>query len=612
VSWLQKLGWIVLTAVTLAIAAAPSLVTLPEPHDAIVLDHAVFLSDNETVIEVSLPHAVLLRISQPRKVLRYQIGFDLPTATGKNIFLYIPSINRRISLELNGKSFYGFESSALWTGPLASTSVMVQLPGSEVAGERNRLTVVVEAGSFAVPVYLSQIYLGSEAELATPFKLRSFLASQFKTMAFAAHALLGFGLIFAYFFRPNDPLFFWLASLNVVSLFFSVGMLVGYQPAFQPILPFIICLGPALGLTYVCVAIALVNARPPRILSAIAIALTLAMLPFAVSDTSFARVILASSAAAIMLVSTVVTTGLVAWGAFRQGSTDARLMLAPIFLIAWFAVRDTYITATLPEHGFDLLGSFPRPLFLAFLTAVLMRRMGVSLDQFDRANETLAIKLAEREAELAALHRLERVKTVNTVREHERHRLTHDLHDGLSGHLASIIALSERAGDKPIEQAAREALNDLRLVIYSLDLGDRELPLALANFRERLVPQLQRLGIALDWSIAGLPEVSGVTPGNALAVLRILQEAITNAIKHGPARKVVIRGATAPSGMIAITVENDGQPFIENKGGHGLANMRRRALQLNGKLDLEALGRGSKLTLLLPPSLPDFEDEAVA
>ena len=111
----------------------------------------------------------------------------------------------------------------------------------------------------------------------------------------------------------------------------------------------------------------------------------------------------------------------------------------------------------------------------------------IHIYRLDHANETLNIRLAEREAELATFHRLERAKTVSTVREHERQRLTHDLHDGLSGHLASIIALSERAGDKPIEQAAREALNDLRLVIYSLDLGDRELPLALANFRERLV-----------------------------------------------------------------------------------------------------------------------------
>ena len=252
---------------------------------------------------------------------------------------------------------------------------------------------------------------------------------------------------------------------------------------------------------------------------------------------------------------------LVGWGALRQKNTDARLMLGPCFLFAWFSIHDTYVTANLPEQAFNLLSPYVRPLFLAFLTAVLMRRMGVSLDQFDHANETLSIKLAEREAELAALHRQERVEATRLTREQERQRLTHDLHDGLSGHLVSIIALSERSGEKPTEQAARDALNDLRLVIYSLDLGDRELPLALANFRERLMPQLQRLGVELDWSIANLPEVSGVTPGNALAVLRILQEAVTNAVKHGPARKISIRGTVSADGTAAITLENDGRPL---------------------------------------------------
>lgn len=611
-NWLRKLGWVVLAAVTLAIAAAPSLVTLPEPDDAIVLDRADFLSDNGTSVEVSLPHAVYRQVGRTPKLARYRIGFDLPAASDKNIFLYIPSVNRRISLELNGESFFGFEFSALWIGPFASAPVMVRLPRSELVSGRNHLTVVVETGAFAVPTYLSQIYLGGEAALASPFKLRNFLASQLKTMAFAAHALLGFGLVFAYFFRPNDPLFFWLASLNVVSFLFSIGMLAGYQPAFQPLLPYILCLVPALGLMFVCVATALVNMQPPRILNYIAIAVTLALLPFAVIDTTLTRTILAVCGSVIMIVSCAATTGLVAWGAFRQGSTDARLMLGPFFLIAWFATRDAYVAATVPDHGFDLLASFPRPLFLAFLTAVLMRRMGVSLDQFDRANETLNAKLAEREAELAVLNQQERVEATRLTREQERQRLTHDLHDGLSGHLVSIIALSERTGDKPTEQAAREALNDLRLVIYSLDLGDRELPLALANFRERLIPQLHRLGVELDWSIANLPEVSGVTPGNALAVLRILQEAITNALKHGPARRIAIRGATAADGMVAITIVNDGRAFVENSGGHGLANMRRRARQLHGRLNIAAEVHGTKFTLLLPSCLPDFEDEAVA
>jgi signal transduction histidine kinase len=241
---------------------------------------------------------------------------------------------------------------------------------------------------------------------------------------------------------------------------------------------------------------------------------------------------------------------------------------------------------------------------------VLMRRLAKSLDDLDRANENLNVRLAERETELAALHREERLEAARQVREEERERLTQDLHDGISGHLVSIIAMAERGdGDvKPIERAAREALEDLRLVIYSLELGDSELPLALANFRERLIPQLRRIGVDLDWSTANLPEVTGVTPANALIVLRILQEAITNALKHGPARRIMVRGAAADD-MVSITVRNDGCAFAENGSGHysghGLENMRRRAAQLRGRLCVSALGDGTELTLLLPRCLPD-------
>lgn len=242
------------------------------------------------------------------------------------------------------------------------------------------------------------------------------------------------------------------------------------------------------------------------------------------------------------------------------------------------------------------------------MIAVLMRRMSLSFDQLDRSNEVLAQKLAQREAELAVLARHEQLEATHRVREHERQRLTHDLHDGLSGHLASIIALSERADIKPIENAAREALSDLRLVIYSLDLDDSDLPLALANLRERLVPQLQRLGVELDWSMAGLPEVTGVTAGNALAVLRILQEAITNALRHGPAQRIIIRGGVSECGMAAITVENDGHRFVAGTGGRGLENMRRRAAQLNAKLEFAALDDGTRVRLLLPLRLADLQD----
>jgi signal transduction histidine kinase len=57
--------------------------------------------------------------------------------------------------------------------------------------------------------------------------------------------------------------------------------------------------------------------------------------------------------------------------------------------------------------------------------------------------------------------------------------------------------------------------------------------------------------------------------------------------------------------MIAISVENDGRAFSEERPGHGLDNMRRRARQLQGRLQIRPLGHGAEVTLLLPRGLPD-------
>lgn len=611
-TWRGYLGWMALAAATLAVAVLPEVLTLPEPDHVIAFDHAVYQADGDRAQNVSLPHAIYPRLSQQPKTLRYLLEFQLQTVPENDLFLYIPTSNRRLSIALNGKILFNTASSTFfWAGPLVSTATVVQLPRAALVAGGNQLAITVVNGQFAVPTYLSRIYIGSEASLVPFSTLRILLVDQLNSVDLAAHVLLLLAVIFAYLLRPKDPLFAWLAVFAVVGLTVAVGMSFGFQPPLEGILPYFVALVPLSGILFVGTSLALIERPPPKALFLAAAAISILLLPFAVADTGLSRMILAASSAAIMIVALVAGTGVVAWGALRHGGFSARLMLAPSFLLAWFAVRDAYVTLTLPAHAFNPLIGYVRPIYIAGLIIVLMRRMVVSLDQVDRANETLNIKLAERETELAALHEQQRARIARSVREQERQRLTHDLHDGISGHLVSIIAMSERAsGDaKPIEKAAREALDDLRLVIYSLDLGDRELPVALANLRERLVPQLQRMGIDLDWSMANLPEVSGVTPGNALAVLRILQEAITNAIKHGPARRIVTRGATATDGMAAIMVENDGCGFVENGCGRGLTNMRQRAEQLHGKLTIGTVGQGVRLTLLLPSRLPDFEDE---
>ena len=601
-------GWAILAIVFVAIGMAPLLLSAPQPVDALVLDRATFLSGDSPAQPVALPHVINPGSGKPNTV-RYLVDLDLPVVPEGELYLLVPLLNRRVSLEIAGETFYDSGLVTLWSGPTVTTTTLVRLPRRGLMAGRNRLALNIEVGRFIVPVYLSRLYVGTDAQLAPSFRWWSFL-EQLRTMSLAAQVLLGAGLILAFFFRPGDMLLSWLAALEAVACTVTIANSTGFLPVMRDALPFIVALLSAYGLMSFAVSLALIGRRPPKSLQLFILGITGLMLVFAAIGTPGLRTASALIGVFFLSAGMFSATAVIAWGALRQGNVDARFLLAPALLLCLFLLRDGYVAATLPDHPFSMLSSHIVLVYVATMIGILMRRMSSSFEQLDRSNETLVLKLAQREAELAVLARQEQVEASRLVREHERQRLTHDLHDGLSGHLASIIALSERADAKPIEAAAREALNDLRLVIYSLDLGDSDLPLALANFRERLIPQLQRLGVELDWSMANLPEVSGVTPGNALTVLRILQEAITNALRHGPARRIAIRGSISACGMAAIAIENDGQSFVASIGGRGLENMRRRAAQLNAKFQIGPIVGGTEIVLLLPLCLTDVEDRA--
>lgn len=608
----RLLGWAVLSIAAVAVALASCLLSFPEPDGAITIDRAILQLGDRQGREVSLPpNTSDRRTGMGSERASYRVHFDLASVPEDALFLLVPATSQDFLLSLNGEPIFKSDIRALWSEPMVRGSSLARLPRLALHSGRNELSFVFEPARAIIPNYLAKIYIGNESSLAPNYRLRVLFEEQLKTMALVAQALLGLGILIAYFYRPRDPLFSWLAAAITLALFVSVGLFAELPGDLRIIRPYLVALTPAIGFLIIGVALALVGLRPPRWLGACAIivpaALSLAILSGALSG----NILIVSINLAIVMAAFAGATGIVAWGAFWRRSAEARLMLFPIFLLCWFSIRDAGVILGFLD-GSILLAPYARPLMLVAILAILMRRMAMSLDNLDRANEHLYSRLAEREAELAALHREDRLEATRLVREQERQRLTRDLHDGISGHLVSIIAMAERAqGDvKPIEQAAREALDDLRLVIYSLDLGDRELPLALANFRERLIPRLQRIGVELNWSIAELPEVTGVTPGNALIILRILQEALTNALKHGPARKVTIRGAAATNGMVSIMIENDGRAFVSDATGLGIENMRRRAHQLGGELKIHPLPHGVRVVLMLPHHLPDFEDTA--
>jgi signal transduction histidine kinase len=157
--------------------------------------------------------------------------------------------------------------------------------------------------------------------------------------------------------------------------------------------------------------------------------------------------------------------------------------------------------------------------------------------------------------------------------------------------LAMIEAGAGAPEQRPAElaTAVRDALDDMRLMIDSLEPVDDDLNAVLAMFHDRLAPRLRAAGVALHWEVELLPQVSGLTPARVLHVLRILQEAVTNAVRHG--RSKTLRLTAAHSGQanaVRLVLRDDGCGFDTQAPGEGrgLKNMRRRAELAGGAINV--------------------------
>ena len=221
------------------------------------------------------------------------------------------------------------------------------------------------------------------------------------------------------------------------------------------------------------------------------------------------------------------------------------------------------------------------------------------------ARAAVAVELSQRMARDA-------LRRVVQAQELERRRLARELHDETGQALTSILL-----GLKPLEEAladhpARDALAELREHVVSALQDVRRLavelrPAVLDDYG--LVPALERLtesfaeptGMRVDFHSA-LGETR--LPGEVeTALYRVVQESLTNIVKHANARRVSVSVARRDS-MVAAVIEDDGAGFDLRKVGEdgiGLLGMRERLALIDGRLEIESRpGAGTTIVAEVP------------
>jgi signal transduction histidine kinase len=255
--------------------------------------------------------------------------------------------------------------------------------------------------------------------------------------------------------------------------------------------------------------------------------------------------------------------------------------------------------------------------------AEVRRARAKSEEELRRAQEELELRVERRTADLKEANRLledfleERKRLENElleIAENERRRIGFDLHDDLGQKLTGVSmmikGLEQRLsteGHPCTSDAHRIHLlinelihrtHDLAHEFSSLDVRGDNLPTVLKGLAESVHKLFQiPCGLTVKGTVPGLPDHT------TLQLYKIAQEAVSNAIKHGKAKKVAISLARS-SIKLTLAIKNDGLPFVPaaaKTNRMGLRIMNYRASTIGATLQIHPLDkRGTLVTCALP------------
>ncbi len=288
--------------------------------------------------------------------------------------------------------------------------------------------------------------------------------------------------------------------------------------------------------------------------------------------------------------------------AMFQGTLKPRLPLAILLFGGLTLLIVDALLGPTSLHGFRI-GSFLWVLASLCLAWFVLQRMLQAMGQADELDVVVRAQ-REREEAFARISALERDRAVAE----ERERIMRDMHDGTAGQLVSAISLARSGSPDPLQLAGilQEALDDLRMTIEALDPADNTLGAVLGLARAPIERRLEQQGVTLEWRVGDIDHVVGLSSTDARNVLRLIQEAVANAIRHARATKVRISAERAARpGFVVVSVSDDGQGgVLAREGGRGLHNMQLRARELGGELELASDDGGTRVSFELPEQRP--------
>lgn len=593
-----------------AIAASFFLVVwmaATEPPDSIATDKAECLyidPDSQAVIGAGQLHLPFSKRLGNNAQLRCSFDLDLTDDETRNVALLIPSLSDKVIVSINGQRS-GTLNVHLMRNLFIST-LPAFVPGLDdflVPGiNRFEITVSAQPGRITT---LDRILVGDAKTLLPYYQSKWLLTAIMPTVVVGSEIALAviFGLI--WMARPRERELGWLAVMLMLAALRGTAIIpdFGLSSTGRSLWNGLVVWEAFAGFMFSGALIRTSFGRGNLLLAAPALVFTavyafgpVAQLVQPLVYSAMGLIILYLAAAVWMLVR-----------ATFRGNRDVLFVMPGMIALVAFVAHDFFVVLNAGISQIFLA----RTLYGCFLIAVaalMTFRFVRAMTDRDTMTAALNLRVMEVEEQLfATFEELRKRREVEAI-ERERARLMRDLHDGIGGNLASILALADAERPCPAEIArhARDALTDMRLIISSLEDYGGDIALALGTWRERAGPLFRTFGLTIIWEVCDMPPLPGMGPTHVLDILRIVQEVVTNIMKHAHASHVWVKTANSDE-SICLSICDDGSEFVLGSTGNGIANMRARASRLGARLVIQREDNKTCVMLILPRNLPSID-----
>jgi signal transduction histidine kinase len=558
---------------------------------------------------VNLPHTMASTDFEPKgSLVRYTLRFNLATLPDEALGIYVAKMSLAGSVSVNGQYFGACERGQLTEVRCLHRPYLFKVPVAMLKTGANELQFEIYADARQFNG-LSGVVIGPVEALDSLFYLwRYWIQVDLMAGLSWLSGVLGLMALAVGIVLRKDSVYLWFGLTSLVNAVATASFFMSSPMMDEDVFSWLIFVSRfASGHLLILMFFSFFEKLKPRLYWAVLAYVVVSAALIGLSDNNRTLVTFLYLPLLVSVLSMPALMAYWTWKAPQISHLFATLMMGLITVASSFDwLRFTGESAFtglyfIPYAYSGTLFLFGGMLLLLLVTA-LIRSQNQSVE--------LEMRVEERTAELNEVHDRLLHSEIERTKTQERQHMLQDMHDGFGSQLviAKMMVEQNQMSQAGLGRLLEESIADLYLLVDTLGNSDNYLPNALVDFRFRTQQRLMGSSVKFHWNLQ-VDHAPEVAPNVVLQILRLVQEALNNALKHAKATNIYLDFTYDEVGSeLTISVADDGVGIGENMlFGRGQTNMMARARATGGKfsasnshLTLSTTHPGTRVKLVVP------------